>query len=432
MTGDEIKLIIDQFQESEKYKAMIAGENYYIGNNDIKKRKFFFYSLNDVKTVDEYRSNIKVPSNFLVPIIDHKTSYCFAQDVTIEDFDMSIDINEELMFVAEEAAKTSIGWLYLYIDNQKNLKSKTMESKTIIPLYDNSIEKNLVGLIRFYDLGDDEYAEYWEDNQFSVFWMDKGTYKLEKVENHIWGMIPFIPFKNNRQERTDLSNIKDLIDAYDIILSDFNNNFIDFQEVILLLKNYAENVATPEAAIEVMNWLKKYKIINVKADGGFEIIAKEVPYQARKELITLLRKLIYETAQAVDLDELKGGSLTNVVIKAYFVFFDLKCNKMLKEAKKFIKKIMEFSNIYNSLRNLPIYSIGASTITFNKSVIINESELISSLVLLDGSISKKTFLSQIPFITDVEQELKQLDEDLLNYGNNDLTGGVNDENEPVK
>lgn len=427
MTGEEIKINIDNFLKSEKFQKMVDGQNYYLGKNDITKRKFYMYGLLDQK-IDSYRSNIKTASNFIKPIIDHKISYCFSNDIVIENFEtMAIDYNDEIDIIAENAAKCSIGWGYVYIDQMKNLKIKNIDPKTIIPIYDSSIERNLEKIIRHYELNNIKYAELWSNDEVNIYKCEKEEYQLIEVRTNDWGMIPFVPFKNNNEETTDVENIKDLIDAYDIVLSDFNNNFIDFQEAIILLKNYADNVATPEAAIEIMEWFKKYKIINVKADGGLEILTREIPYQARKEIISLLRKLIYETSQAVDLEELKGGSLTNIVIKAFFIFFDLKCNKIIKEAKKFIKKLMEFSNIYNGMRVSTQSNIINSKIVFNKAILINENEIVDICVKSEGIISRKTIISNHPWVTDVDLELKQLDEDLLNDNNTNLTGGINDD-----
>jgi len=424
MDGKQIFELINNFKNSSLYSNMLIGKRYYLGRNDILTRQFFFYNVNDKETVDTYRANIKTPSNFIQPIIDHKISYCFSKDIILEDFPTnSIDINEEIDFVAEEAAKTSIGWLYIYVDEDKFLQVKSMESETIIPLYDGTIENKLTSIIRFYKLGECDYAEFWDNISCDTYQLNKSNYDLINSISHKWGMLPFIPFYNNRNGTNDIEGIKSLIDAYDIILSDFNNNFIDFQEVILFIKNYAENVATKEAAIELMAWLKKYKVVAVKQDGSIDIIAKEVPFQARKEIMMILRRLIYETAQAVDLDELKGGSLTNVVIKAYFIFFDLKCSKTLKQAKKFIKEILKFSNKYNELRSEPTSPITAANITFNKNILINEDTTIESCVKSDGIISKRTLLANHPWVTDVDIELLQLDEDLLNDSVNDLTGG---------
>lgn len=431
MTGSEIRDIINDFIKSDKYKNMVDGENYYLGKNDILKRKFYMYGLVD-KEYDTYRSNIKTASNFIKPIIDHKISYCFSNDIVLENFEtMAIDYNEEIDVIAENAAKASIGWGYIYINNLKELKLINIDPKTIIPIYESSIEHNLIKVIRFYEIDTIKYAEVWENDYMILYECKKDEYIIIDSKINDWGIIPFIPFKNNNEQTTDIENIKALIDAYDIILSDFNNNFIDFQEAIILLKNYADNVATPEAAIEIMNWFKKYKIINVKADGGLEILTREIPYQARKELVSLLRKLIYETAQAVDLEELKGGSLTNIVIKAYFIFFDLKCNKIIKEAKKFIKKLMLFSNLYNQMRNTSQSNIVNAKIVFNKSILINETEIIENCVKSDGIISKKTVISNHPWVTDIDNELKQIDEDLLN-DKSDITGGFNDDSGPIE
>ncbi|HGZ6340910.1 TPA: phage portal protein, partial [Staphylococcus aureus] len=53
-----------------------------------------------------------------------------------------------------------------------------------------------------------------------------------------WGKIPFIPFKNNDLEISDIFMYKTLIDAYNRRLSDLSNTFKDSNELTYVLKNY--------------------------------------------------------------------------------------------------------------------------------------------------------------------------------------------------
>lgn len=428
--------IISNYIGSLKHEMAKAGTRYYLTDNDIRKRQFHYWSRNK-KHKDEYRSNAKIPTNFLKTIIDQKVSYCLGKDIVINNFEPSFDINEELYYTAETASQQSVGWLYIYV-KEDQLKQKTMGNDSVmIPVYDETIEKNLVSVIRAYQIGEDCFAEIWSSETVEEYKKDKqsGLYEfvLERthLENNIsWGKIPFIQLKNNKYESSDLVPIKDLIDSYDIIISDFVNNFVDFQEVILMIKNYAENVSTEEAAAEFMEFLKKHKVINVKDNGDVEVINKEIPHIARSEFLSILRKLIFLFSQAVDIDELAGSNLTNVNIKARFSMLDQKANLFIKEIKKAVYELLWFSNQYNLLKNKTgqVGEISKAEIIINKSQIINESEIIDDCVKQadTGILSRNTNVSNNPWVKDTEVELKLIDEDEWNNSGDGGDGDLDD------
>lgn len=427
---DITKYVLD-WQKSKIKENMIKAKEYYLSDNDINERIFWLWTPGG-KIQDVYRNNTRLSSSFFQLLVDQKVSYCLAKDVVIKDISTPFDINDEIDFTAEEASIKSVGWCHIYADKEGLLKLKTMESEEIIEIDDGTIEKNLQYIIRVYELSDEKFAELWDDNYKYKYKLDKdNVYKYQEESSHLddgvsWEMIPFIPLYNNRNRTNDLQRIKCLIDCYDTVISDFANNFIDFQELILFIKNYNENVATEQAAKELMEWLKKYKIISVRADGSMEIISKEVPYQARGEFLIILKKLIYSFGQGIDIDELKGASLTNVVVKAYFALLDIKANKFLKQCRKFIKELLKFANKYNNMKNQPTFDINKAEIVFNKSLIINEKEVIESIAAGGEFTSLETQVAKNPLVDNAEEELEKIKEEELQY-NEPLISGSDEE-----
>lgn len=428
MTPDEIKDIVRNFINSDKRKMMYEGFQYYNTENDIKDRKFYFYDVNEVEKTDKYRSNVKISNNFMSTIVDQLVSYCFAKDIVIDNFPtLNIDINEDIDDVAEEACQKSVGWTHVYVNENGEIKTKLMASENIIDLRDGTIEEKLTNIIRLYEIEKITFVEVWDDIYKTTYSYDSenknSDLQFEARETHFdnnesWGLVPFVPFYYNRYGTNALKPIKPLVDAYDYTISDFANNFIDFQEIIYFVRNYAENVSTPQAASELMSFLKKYKIINVNEDGGVDILAKEVPYQARGEFLALLKKLIFLFGKGVDIDDLKGSSLTNVVVKAHFALLDMKANKFIKQAKKYVKQMLVINNRWNEIKGLGTSEISKAKQTYNKSLIINEAEIIDCNVKSDGIISKETNIKNHPWVDDVEEELAKIEEDEMDYQEN--------------
>lgn len=428
---DITKKVLD-WNISKDREDMLKAKEYYLSKNDITKRLFYINTPKG-QIEDVYRSNTRLSSSFFQLLVDQKVSYCLSKDIVLKDISTPFDINDEIDYTAEEASIKSIGWTHIYADKEGLIKLKTMESEEIIEINDGTIEKNLLYVIRIYELSDEKFAQLWDDTNKYIYKMDKdGIYKYQEESSHLdngvsWGMIPFIPLYNNRNKTNDLMRIKCIIDAYDTVISDFANNFIDFQELILFVKNYNENVATETAAMELMEWLKKYKIISVRADGSLDIISKEVPYQARGEFLLILKKLIYSFGQGVDIDELKGTSLTNVVVKAYFALLDIKANKFIKQCKKYIKELLKFSNAYNKMKSQQTYDISKVEIVFNKSIIINEKEVIESIAAAGEFTSLETQVAKNPLVDNAKEELQKIEEENLQYNEPVVPGSGLDE-----
>jgi SPP1 family phage portal protein len=437
MDSEQLTKIISDWNSDKLKSDMETAEKYYLSDNDINSRKFEYFILGGRKNIDIYRSNEKISNSFFPLLVDQKVSYCLSKNITF-DIDTVFDINSEISDTAEEASIKSVGWCHVYIDSEGLYKLKTMSSQDIIPLYDGTIENKLETIIRLYKQNDDEMAEVFDAFNKEIWKKDKdGNYQKQETTTHLndnvsWGLVPFVPIYNNRFGISDLTRIKCLIDSYDKVISDFSNNFIDFQELILLVRGYNENVNTPEAAVELMEWLKKYKIINVRKDGGIDIISQEVPYQARGEFLSILKKLIFTFGQGVDIDDLSGGSLTNVVIEAHFSLLDMKANKFIRQLVKFIKELLKFSNKINEFKNIAIFDINKVNITFNKSLIINEKEVIESLSTAVGGekvMSQETAVQKNPYVDNSAEEMLKIDEENIQYQNDIVPGNEVDLND---
>lgn len=432
LSDKDITKYVSDWESSKAKENMLKAQKYYLSNNDINDRIFYLWTPGG-KIKDVYRNNTRLSSSFFQLLVDQKVSYCLSKDIVIKDISIPFDINDEIDYTAEEASIKSVGWTHIYADKEGLIKLKTMESEEIIEIPDGTIEQNLSYIIRIYELDKEKFAELWDDTYKYKYQLDKdNVYKFIEENSHLdngvsWGMIPFIPLYNNRNKTNDLQRIKCLIDAYDTVISDFANNFIDFQELILFVKNYNENVATEQAAKELMEWLKKYKIVSVRGDGAMDIISKEVPYQARGEFLLILKKLIYSFGQGVDIDELKGTSLTNVVVKAYFALLDIKANKFLKQCKKYIKELLKFANAYNKMKNQQTFDINKAEIVFNKSIIINEKEVIESIAAAGEFTSLETQVAKNPLVDNAKEELQKIEEENLQYNEPIIPGSGLDE-----
>lgn len=151
-----------------------------------------------------------------------------------------------------------------------------------------------------------------------------------------FGFIPFFRLDSSRKKTSHLKPIKALIDDYDMMACGLSNNLVDFDTPIHIVKGFqGDNLD------ELQTNLKTKKIIGVEPDGGIEVQTIDIPYQARLAKLELDDKNIYRFGMGFNSSQLGDGNITNVVIKSRYALLDLKCGKLAKRLKAFLKKIVK-------------------------------------------------------------------------------------------
>jgi SPP1 family phage portal protein len=152
-----------------------------------------------------------------------------------------------------------------------------------------------------------------------------------------------------------------------------------------------------------------------------------VPTEARKEAKEGLGKDIFTFGQGVNPNNLEGGNITNVVIKARFANLDLKADQFKDEIIAFIYRMLYFINVYRSLKNEN--EIEIKEITFDRSMIMNEVELLNANNNQRGNVSEDTRLSNHPWVDDPEKEKAKMDSEGSGYNLDDVGDGDNGQTE---
>ena len=156
---------------------------------------------------------------------------------------------------------------------------------------------------------------------------------------------------------------------------------------------------------EFLSQLKKTKAVKVGEDGDVTTSQLQIPTEARSVFLGLTDANIFKFAMAVDTTKLSGNSMTNVAIKAQFADLDLKTDKFESQVRKFIADILEFIGMYEG----KTYD---ATVKFNRSMIVNEAEMIEAVNSSALMLSQKTLLESHPLVEDVEEEMKRIEEDV--------------------
>ncbi len=99
---------------------------------------------------------------------------------------------------------------------------------------------------------------------------------------------------------------------------------------------------------------------------------------------------------------------------------DTDANSMETEFQASLEQLEWFIKAYLANAGIGSFEESKATFTFNRSMMMNQSEIITNVRNSSGLISDETILSHHPWVTDVDEELerlkKQKEENLEQYG----------------
>lgn len=430
-TEDFIKDMIEEHQA--KIPQMQEGVNYYFNKGKITERVIETYDENGNKTVDRDATNNKIPSGWHKLLVDQKVSYLVGKaptlasktgkDITLIQEVLGEEFEDNLPELVKNASNKGRDWLHPYIDEKGEFESIIIPAEEFIPIYDDNKRKHLKGGIRFYTISEDvTKIELWSEQDVTFYEMIKDEVYLDVTEEvnpaphfyygesgYGWGKVPFIEFRNNEEAVSDITFYKQLIDAYDFLVSDVQNTLTDIQSLIYVLKGY-EGTDLAEFATN----LKRYKAISIsdEAGAGVTTLKAEVPVEAVKSQLDRITQDIYAFGQGVNSSPDKfGNAPSGVAIKHLYSLLDMKSSIMERKFAKGLEKFLWFACEYLSISGQGDFDYKDVTFTFNKSILVNELEQISMAQQSMGVISHKTILENHPWVKDPNKEKEQLEEE---------------------
>jgi len=454
--------MINDFNNSQKRKWMLTGQNYYEVENDIFKRRMT-RKVKGTDVEETYKANNKLAHSKYKNMVDEKVAYLLSRDYSLKCDDTNYvesikgvlgkHFQYQLSGLGYEAANKGISWLQAYIDEDGNFNTMIIPSEQCIPIWRDNSHTELENMIRVYE------TVVWESDKKKTttnveVWTKEGVayYKLDNKllipdynrnqDNngpvahykkgdmwYAWDRVPFISFKNNRIELPDIKFVKSLVDEYDKSRSEAANYVDEVKNLIFVLKGYGgEDIS---AFMEKLNEDRAI-LIDDASEGGVDTLTPQMDITALREHYEQLKRDLIEDGQSVNKDLDKFGSApSGVALKFMYAGLDLKCNPLETEFKMGFENLLYFINIYLSENGLGSYKNVDLDIIFNRDMEINESEVIENCQKSKGTISDKTIITNHPWVKDVEEEeaaLKEQKQESLPFQDKiPIGGGANEE-----
>lgn len=448
-----LETCISRWLASPERQMQIDGERYYEGKHDILKKRRTILGEDGEMVEIKYLPNNKIIDNQYGKMSDQKVNYLLGQPITFSSDDehyveqlqtvFNKRFNRTIKRVGLGAINSGMAWLYVYIENNK-LQFKMFPAHEVLPFWTDTAHTDVLMVVRSYleekpnasDPSDvTRKVELYKTDGIEYYTFDNNrlqpdvtkpkqphmTVKTGDVEEgRNWERIPLIPFKFNSKEIGLLTRCKSLQDAINYILSKYEDDMSeDARSTILVLENFGgENLA------EFRRKLAELNVVKVEgydgSRGDVRTLQIEVNAANYESILKLLKSALIDNCRGFDFTELKSGSPNQMNIKSILSDIDMDANDMETEFQASFEDLLWFVNNF-----LGVDAEQQVDVVFNRDTIVNETEVIASMVSMGVEVSNETKLKQLPFIDDPEAEQKRVDkekEKLMDAYNEALPG----------
>ena len=436
-----LEAVLNQWLNSDERKEQFLAEDYYAGKHEILNREKKVIGADGELVPIHNVANNKLVDNQYKKLVDQKTNYVLGKPLTIstgneEYLEMLDDIfnaqmHRKLRMLARHSVSGGIAWLYPYYDEEGNFKVELFPSYEICAVWKDKLHTELDFAMRYYSVN--VYGEnntmnkvnyvdvYTKDGIFHYKHQGHSLINDENPHSHYmyvgekgynWTRLPLIPFKYNSDETPLIRMVKCLQDALNQVLSDFQNNMEeDPRTTILVLKNYdGTNLADFRHNLATFGAIKVTTVDGVQ--GGVETLNVEVNAANYQAILMQLKRAIVENGRGFDAkEERMDGDPNQMNIESMYTDIDLDVNAMESEFQAGFEELKWFIDMYLQQQNKGDFTKEKVEFVFNRDIFINEDAKIENCVKSVGIISNKTILARHPWVTNLERELAQLEED---------------------
>ncbi len=411
---------ISEFLISKERHIMVLGEKYYAGEHDILNKKRESVGEKGVLEENFLLVNNKIVDNQYSKLVDQKINYILGKPMTVKFENekyrkiLNKSFNKAIKYLATHVLNNGVGWLFVYYDNLGNLKFKPFKGSEVLPIYNEDDELETV--IRILKKSKQNKVEIYTKNGVSKGVL-KNNNSLQIIEENIpyvnigengfnWTKIPVIPFRYNQLELPLITRVKSLQDAINTIISNFMDNMSeDIRNTVLVLVNYdGQDIG------EFRRDLRDLGVIKINtvdgAVGDVKTLQIEVNSENYKTILSILKKAIIDNGRGYDAkDDRLSGNPNEMNIQSMYSEIDLDANNIETEFQASLEELIWFINTHLKLKEDIEFS-------FDRDVLINQSQTIENCGKSMGIISNETIIAKHPWVTDVDIEKERLKKEL--------------------
>lgn len=415
-------------------RQLISKHISLVGN--LKKNMAYYQGKH--KILEDAKRENRLVCNHAKDISDTASSYFIVNPVTYKsDADIK-DLTDSLETAGADETDGDNGldlsiyglaYEYVYVkENENNLLTKNLSPENTFMVKDDSIEENELFAVYYYVRKDDSGTE--PEHYIATVLTPNYKYELDIQNNevpqlttelpvpHYLGEIPIIEYLNNKLAIGDFELQIPLIDAYNALMSDRITDKEQFIDAILAiygtLLSDEDEPGTEEEDQNIKKAkerLKKYKVLEMPDTAKAEYLTRTFDESGVEILKKAIEQDIHKFSHIPCMsDESFGGNVSGVAMEFKLLGMENITKIKTRYYRKGLRKRIRIFCNYLALHGKSVDPAGI-TMTFTRALPKNLLEISQIVANLWGKVSRKTLLSQVPFVDDVDEELKALDEE---------------------
>lgn len=387
-------------------------KEYYKCKHLIEKRVISDLTKPNNKLANPYGNYIT--DMFVGYFVGEPISYKSNDENALKHVQMIFTYNDEQDHNSELAKNTSIyGKAYelLYHDVNKAIRFKSIDPDTVIMIYDDTIEQELLYAIRYYQsysIERDDYdviVEVYSKSDVKVYKSHTVTEGLALINEyeHFFGSVPIVEYRNNEDMIGDYELVVTLIDAYDKLESDSLNDFEYFCDAYLALYGM-------DADSEDVKEMKQNRVLVLENGTKAEWLIKDVNDTQIENLKSRIDADIHKFSKCPALtDENFSANASGVAMMYKLNGMENVTSIKERKFKRGIQRRIELISHLMSIKTSDSFDWRAIEITFTRNLPTNNTELADMINKLRGVVSNETLISQLSFIEDVSVEKEKIE-----------------------
>lgn len=422
LTVQKVSKIIQSFRLNEQVKLQ-KYYDYYLGNQEILKKYY----------ADSSRPVSHIVKNYCYSIVNNYNGYITGIPITYssdEDISALMDIfnyndyeNADSQWL-RNALIYGVGYELVYLDEDKKERFKALDPREIIPVYDDTLEQNLLYVIRFYEVPSyDEIAarndfriEIYSNTLVRIYRTNSNFSSFSLLEEypHYFNQVPVSEFTLNDEKASIFDKVMSLQDAYNELLSSEVDDFSSFVDAYLVLKGTG-------IAEEDIPLMRENRVLVMDEDDSAEYLTKNISDTQIQNMLQNINDSIHVISNSPDFNDEKFLATSGIAMKYKLIGFENTSASIVANMIKALQKRIELIYAVRGLVNGDKFA--DIKISFTRNLPQDDSTILTLVNGLRGLVSDRTLLTMVPFVEDPDAELEALKTqkstyiDMYSFGN---------------
>lgn len=389
-----------------------------------RKRNLDRYQKRRLKVQKRHSTTLQQATNQIVNhfrklIVDQKTDYLtgtpatynYEADTTVnEDLQRILKLNHYDYLDAETVRMTSavgVSYRLAYIDPQGELRFKILPGHNVITLEDDhEVKLAIHHTLILNEAGQQAVKlEVYDESMVRVYTGDVNGFGLVDEYQHFFNHCPVVAF-HNEDEEADFECVDELIDAYDELISMSMDEITEFRMAYLAI------LSEVEMEEDTLQKAKTHGAIYLNDPAAkIEYITKNLNDVFYENAKATIEKNIYKFSATLDMSEESFTGASGEARKWKLLAIENKAQATERLLMKAFCHQFHLVSDYLSLKKGKNMDALEVQVLFNRNLPSEVGQIVEENSKLVGQVSQRTLLSRLPFIADVEKELKQLEDE---------------------